>query len=184
MAVSLYDVVLFLHLAAAIHLLGTAIVSPMLVSRIGTAATRSELLSWLGFLRGLTRFNPLSAFVLLLSGIYLGSAGWWATGWFYVSAVAWVVSSALAGAVLKPTGQRIAQAAAADVSAPIDAALDALRHARGWKVAEKVMLGSDVAMLWIMVAKPSLVVSVVLLLVLMAVFASAGVVGRKPALAS
>jgi len=182
MSLSLHDVALFLHIAAAIHLLGTAVASPMVVAHIQSASSRPELLSWLGFLRRLTRGNPATAFVLLASGIYLGAAGWWSSGWFYVSLVAWVMSSALAGAVLKPTAQRIAQAAASNPAAPIDASLDQIRHARGWTLAEKAMLGSDIAMLWIMIAKPSLAVSAALFVgsVAIAVLLKATLARRTP----
>lgn len=168
MSVSLYDFALFVHISAAIYLIASSLVTPAIIRRVREASSRGELLTWLGFLRQATRTNPPVAFVLLGSGIYLGSAGWWNTGWFYVSVVAWVMSSALAGAVIRPAAMRIASAAAADVQAPIDADVDRLRHARGWVTAEKLMLGSDIAMLWIMIVKPTLPFAIGTLVALMA----------------
>lgn len=155
---SLYEVALFLHIAAAVHLIGTSLVSPLIVHRVRRAPTRDELLQWLGLGKQATRFNPVSAFVLLATGVYLGTAGWWKTGWFGVSVFAWILSSVLAGAVIKPAAQHIAQTGSTEATGR-------------WTFAEQIMLGSDAAMLWIMIAKPSLAVSTAVLLGAIAAFA-------------
>lgn len=174
MEVSPRDLALFVHIAAAAVLIGTSVITPFVGKRISSAGTRAELLGWLDSLRLLTRANPVFALLLLASGVYLGSAGWWSQGWFAVSVVAWVMSAALAGGVVKPAALRIAAAAAADPSAPVDAALDRLRSARGWRVAEYTLLASDAAILWIMIAKPELVPAIVILAGAIAVATLAG----------
>lgn len=154
---TLYTLALFVHIAAAAHLIGTSLLSPLVVHRVRTAQTHPELLQWLGFARQAMRFNPLSALVLLGTGAWLGASGWWTTGWFAVSVFAWLLSSAMAGAVIKPAAQRIAQSG--DV-----------RSIGRWALAEKVLLGSDAAMLWIMIAKPALVASIAILVGAIALF--------------
>jgi uncharacterized membrane protein len=168
------DLALFVHIAAAAVLIGTSVVTPFIGKRVSSASTRAELLGWLDSLRLLTRANPIVALLLLASGIYLVAAGWWSQGWFAVSVVAWVMSAALAGGVLKPATMKIAAAAAANGAAPIDAELERLRGARGWHVAEYALLASDAAILWIMIAKPDLVPSIVILAVAVAGASLAG----------
>ena len=164
---SLYPFALVVHIAAATHLIGTSLVSPLIVHRVRSAASRDELLQWLGFARQAMRFNPLSAFVLLGTGAWLGaSGGSWNSGWFAVSVFAWLLSSALAGAVIKPAAQRIAR----------DGSTAAIGR---WAAAEKVMLGSDAAMLWIMVAKPTLFASIAIFLGAIALFVLGGLFVRR-----
>lgn len=181
MNVSVRDFVLFIHIAAAAVLVGSSAMTPFFGRKIGAAATRAELLGWLSSLRLLTRANPFVALVLLLSGIYLGSAGWWTQGWFAVSVAAWILSAGLAGGVIKPAMMRMGMMAGADPAAPIDGALDQLRHARGWHVAEAMLLASDAAILWIMIAKPDLAPSIAILAVTMALFAGSALLPWKAA---
>jgi hypothetical protein len=42
-----------------------------------------------------SRANPAAAFILLGTGVYLGSAGWWTQAWFHVSLAAWLANSLL-----------------------------------------------------------------------------------------
>lgn len=178
MELSIRDISLFIHIAAAAYLIGASLVAPRIGRRIKEAGTRAELLSWLDFLRIVTRFNPLVALVLLATGVHLGAAGWWSSGWFAVSVAAWILSSALAGGVIKPAATKAAKAAAANVEAPIDAEVERLRNAKGWHVSENVMLASDVAILWLMVAKPELVASIAILGIAIGVVALAGLLPR------
>ncbi|HSG66802.1 MAG TPA: DUF2269 family protein [Gammaproteobacteria bacterium] len=171
MEASLRDLVLFVHIAAAAVLVGTSVITPMIGRRIASAPTRGELVSWLEAFGLVTRANPLFALVLLASGVWLGSAGWWSQGWFAVSVAAWILSAGLAGGLVKPAATRVAAAAAANIDAPIDAELDALRHDRRWHAAERSLLASDVAILWIMIAKPDLVPSIAILAVAIAMLA-------------
>lgn len=170
LGLSAYSLAILLHLAAAMTLVGGSVFSLHLRRAILEAPSVGALRTWLGFARRSSAANPAAALVLLGTGLYLGSYGWWESAWFYVALGAWLANSLLAARVLKPAGMAMgaAVAGAAD-DAPVDGPVDALRRSAGWRVAGAAMLGSDVAMLVLMVEKPSLVESLAVTLGAMAV---------------
>jgi len=178
------EVILFVHVAAAAALVGTSIVTPVITRRIRSSPTRSSVLAWTESLSLMTRANPAFAVALLVTGISLGLDGWWRQGWFVVSVVSWIVTSVLAGAVVKPSLARISSAASTNTDAPPDAVLDGLRNNRVWLSAENMVLAGDLAILWIMIAKPDLPVSAAILVVCSAVFAGFALLPRRLAATS
>jgi hypothetical protein len=167
--VSLDTAILLAHVLAGVLLVGSSIFSTFIRRAIVTAPSVESLLLWLDFGRRATAANPLIALVLLASGLYLGSTGWWSQGWFYVAAGSWVVNAALAGLVLKPSAMALAQAAARVGHGPIRPDLDARRRSRAWELAAQTMRATDLGMLYVMYMKPSVLES---LLVIGAVFAA------------
>ncbi len=167
--VSLGTAVLLAHVVAGVLLIGSSIFSSSIHRAIVTAPSVESLLVWLDFGRRATAANPFIALVLLASGIYLGSAGWWSEGWFYVAAGSWLVNSLLAGLVLKRSAVALAKAAARIGRGPVGPDLEALRRSRAWELAEHTMRASDIGMLYIMYMKPSVLES---LLVIGALFAA------------
>lgn len=165
---SIYTLVLFAHLMSAIVLMGSGLVAPLAHRFVREARTLADLRRWLDFGRRSSKWNPIAALVLLGSGIYLGSIGWWAQPWFYVAIGAWVLNAALAGGVVGRTASVLDQAAARAGDGPVPPSVDALRRSRGWEAAHGAMLGSDVAILYVMMAKPGLTGSVGLVIVAIA----------------
>jgi hypothetical protein len=161
--VSPYVVVLFAHVVSAIALVGESIGSPLVQRQVRTARTAGELRLWVAFAQRATRLNGPIALVLLGSGIYLGSYGWWAQPWFYVAAGGWLVNAILGGGVLKRTAESIAKAAAAATDDRIPAEAEQLRQAPTWRLAHAVMLGNDFAIVYVMFNKPALVPALVVL---------------------
>ncbi len=160
-----YTLVLFAHLLSAVVLIGSGLVAPLTHRFICAARTLGELRGWLDFGRRSSKWNPVAALVLLGSGVYLGSVGWWSEPWFFVALAAWVLNATLAGAIVGRTAAALGQAAAPGGEAPVPPEVDALRRSRGWALAHDAMLANDLAILWIMLAKPGLVGSVGLLVV-------------------
>mgnify|MGYP001766972047 CR=1 FL=1 len=158
---SLYSVVLLVHIASAIVLVGSALFAPLTRHAILRASTVDRVLDWLDFLRRSARANPPAAMVLLASGLYLGSEGWWSQPWFYVALGAWVANFSLATFAVKPSVIALARAAAGAGSGPVGAEIDRLRRSRRWEVAEGLMRGNDLAMMYVMFVKPSAAESLV-----------------------
>ena len=152
-----YVVVLFAHVVSAIALVGESIGSPLVQRQVRAARTAGELRTWVAFAQQATRLNGPIALVLLGTGIYLGSYGWWAQPWFYVAAGGWLMNAILGGGVLKRTAEAIGKAAAAAKDDRIPADADRLRRAPTWRLAHAAMLGGDFAILYVMFNKPELV---------------------------
>src|SRR5512139_194474 len=151
---SLYSVVLLAHVAAGIVLVSSAVFAPLTRGAILRATTREQLRDWIGFLERSVRANPLAAMLLLGTGLYMGSTGWWSQPWFFVALGAWVANFVLATFVVKPAVAAVARAAASGES-PVNAGVDRLRRSRRWEVGEGLMRGNDFAMLYVMFVKPS-----------------------------
>jgi hypothetical protein len=156
--VSLYQIALFIHVIAAFVLIGSSLSAPLLRGAIRAAQSVPELQRWLAYSQRAGRANPPAAMVLLATGIYLGSAGWWTTGWFYVSVAAWVANMVLAVLVVKRTEAAVA-------AAPEMEAADRARRSLAWDMAEASMLANDFAIVWVMLNKPTLVESMAALVI-------------------
>jgi uncharacterized membrane protein len=163
MSVSVYSTVLFLHVVAAMLLIGGGAAILINHGFSHRARTAGELRSWFEYTGRIARLNPLYALVLLVSGIWLGSAGWWSTGWFWVAAAAWVVNGTLAATVVKKSAASLGRALGSAGDGPLSPESDRLRHSRVWPVAERVMLSGDFAILYVMMEKPSAIVSAAVL---------------------
>ena len=164
-----YSLVLFAHVVAAVALVGHSLASPVIRALLREADTLADLRRSVAFEQRISRFNPGVALVLLVSGIYLGSAGWWSQGWFYLSIGAWVVNALLAGLVVKAAGTELLSAAVAAGEGPVPPKVDALRRSPRLALAAQVMLANDIALLFVMMNKPTLLES-------LAVFAAANAV--------
>jgi hypothetical protein len=161
--------VLLAHVTAGFYLVGGAFFAPHIRRAILGAPSVDALLAWLGFARKATAANPPVALALLASGIYLGSAGWWSTGWFYVALAAWVVNCVLAIGVIGRGASALAQAASRAPQGPVGADLDALRRSRAWDVAGQVMRANDIGMLYVMYVKPTVLEACLVIAVVLAV---------------
>lgn len=165
---SVYSSVLFVHAVSALILFASGIFAPLTLRMIRGARTLAELKTWVAFEQQSTKWNPLAALALLGTGIYLGSFGWWTQPWFFVSVAAWIVSCALAVAIVGRTTGTL-DAAKGPGEAPVPAALDALRWSKAWTAANGALLANDLAMLYVMFNKPDLIGSIALVVVANAV---------------
>jgi hypothetical protein len=153
----LYELTVFVHIAAAVALLSSSVIaSPGVRAAVQRARTAEELRAYLSLQRPLLVLEPVSAMAVLASGVYLASvAGFWTLGWVQVATVSWVVNAAVAGAVVKPAINRIAAAAAA-AAGPVREDLDALRRSSRWSLGGDLLMASDASMLYLMTMKPDL----------------------------
>jgi uncharacterized membrane protein len=100
---SLYELVVFVHVAAAVALLsGSVLGSPAVRAAVRRAQSVQELRAALEIGRPLQLLEPGSAVVVLVTGLYLTRvADFWSLGWVQV-AVAAARKRGVAGAVVQP----------------------------------------------------------------------------------
>ena len=152
---SLYSAVLFVHISSAIALIGGSLVAPHIRRLVAEARTVAELETGLLLARRAAKFSPLLAIVLLATGLYMGSLGWWRQPWFLVAVVGWCVNFLLAKLVVKRTAATIAQVAFQNREG-LSERVDQLRRSPGWTIAGRVMLAVDFSLLFLMLNKPGL----------------------------
>ena len=117
---SFYNLVVFLHITAAIIAFGVTFVYPLIDVVIHRPANRHHL-PWWYRLQALIdqRVTTLAATVVLLAGIYLAAAGPYKFSSTFVSIgiVIIVVILGLLGAFLAPTERKLADLAERDIAA-------------------------------------------------------------------
>jgi uncharacterized membrane protein len=174
---SAYDLVVFVHVLAAVVLVGGGILAtPAVDAAIRRATTVSELRRWLTAARPLGLINPISSIALLGSGIYLASLGdWWSAPWVQIAVVFWMVNAVLANVVVNPSHRRVAQLTSAAEGDEIGPELDEVRRSPRPRAASDLMLASDLGILFLMVMKPSGYPSAALVLIV----AYVGLVGSR-----
>jgi len=154
----LYEVMVFVHVAAAVTLLSVSVVaSPAVRGSVRRAGTTQEMRAYLAIGGPLLILEPTSALVVLASGIYLTSvANFWAQGWVQAAIAFWIVNAVVAGVVVKPVIGHVVAAAATAIDGPVDQHLDTFRRSSRWSVGGDVLMANDIAMLYVMTMKPDL----------------------------
>ena len=161
---NLYDLLVFVHIAAAVVLVGASVMaSPAVRAAVRRARTTEEMRAYLAIGRPLLLVEPAAALTVLATGVYLTSvANFWSQGWVQVAIACWILNSTIAGVMVKPAMSRIATTATA--AGPIGDHLDALRWSRRWSFGGDTLMANDGAMLYLMTMKPALAESLLLVL--------------------
>ncbi|MCW5634074.1 MAG: hypothetical protein KIT17_12135 [Rubrivivax sp.] len=146
--------VLYLHIAAAMLLVGGTVAARLAGSGVRAATDLSALRGALDAVRRATRLNPLLAILVLASGAVLGRS-WWSTPWFWVATAAWIGNLAMAVRFVGPGHRALGLAAQRAGSGAVPDGVDALRHRLAPALALDVMIGLDFGTLLLMVLKPS-----------------------------
>ena len=154
----LYELTVFVHVAAAVTLLsGSVFASPAVRGAVRRARTTQEVSAYMSLGGPLLVLEPASAAVVLASGIYLTSvANFWDQGWVQASIAFWIVNAIVAGVAVKPAIGRVAAAAGATADGPVDQHLDTLRRSPRWSIGGDVLMANDIAMLYVMTMKTEL----------------------------
>lgn len=165
-----YQVVVFVHVLAAVILMGGSIgAAPSIASMVRHATTIEDIRRALHHARRLAPISPVAAVALLASGLYLAEAGsWWRWGWVWVSVALWVMNLVLATGVVRPSLAHLTKLVEVATVDTISADIDAARRWRGRAVAEDLILAGDLAVLFMMIAKPTGYVTPVVLVVITA----------------
>jgi uncharacterized membrane protein len=173
---NLYSISLFVHVLAAVVLIGGSILAtPAIRAAVLRARSVPELRGWLAAGRPLATINPVASFTLLGSGLYLTQAGgWWAAGWVHIAIALWLANTAIAAGVVRPAMHELAMTAISAGEGPVGPDLDRLRRTRRWSVGHHVLLANDVGVLYLMTNKTGYLGSIA------AVAAVHGLVGVIP----
>src|SRR5262249_25534651 len=122
---NLYELLVFVHIAAAVALLsGSVFGSPAVRAAIRRARTTQQMRDYLDIGRPLLLIEPVSALIVLATGVYLTHvAGFWTQGWVQVALAFWLVNAVVAVVMVKPIMGRIAAQSGAAGDGPVGAIL-------------------------------------------------------------
>lgn len=151
----LHFFILYVHIAAAMLLVGGTAAARLADRAVRAAADLCALRGALGAVGSAARLNPALAVALLLTGAVLGR-GWWDAPWFWVAVASWVVNAVLAARFAGPAHHALLLAAQRAGDGAVGADVDALRQRVAPALALDVMVGLDFGLLLLMVLKPSL----------------------------
>jgi hypothetical protein len=153
--VSVYAVVVFVHVVSAIALVGSTLFDPLFGAGVRRARTTQGLREWARVLLTTGQWAGRAAPVTFLTGLYLAFAGdWWGSGWLEVSLILFVLAGVGALGFLEPAAKRLVAAADAAPDGPVGADLEALRHDRRTTVVESFLLPGDLTIVFLMTNKP------------------------------
>jgi uncharacterized membrane protein len=155
-----YSVVVFVHVLSAIVLVGSSLFGPLLAMAIRRAGSTASLREFARYFQTVVKLTGPAAGITLATGLYLGFSGqWWGSGWIEVSLVLFLLAGAGAVGVLDPAAKRLVEASEAAPDGPVDLELERLRNDRRTAATESMMLGTDMAILFLMITKPVLATS-------------------------
>ncbi len=160
--VSFYNLVLFVHILAAIVAFGATFAYPLIDAALHRPANRHHLAWWRTMQVEIDRkVIGVAATVLLLAGIYLAAAGPFDFGSTFISAgiVIIVVIMGVGGAVLTPTERRAAELAERDIAAAsggqVTLSPEYEAVARRLRIAGGAASGLVILAVFLMVMKPA-----------------------------
>lgn len=152
---SVYSVLVFFHVVGAIVLVGGSLFAPLLGAAVRRTTSVTSLREWAAYLQRLSVVSGPAALVTFGTGLYLAFAGdWWGSGWLDVSLGLFVIAAILALGVIDPAMRRLLAAATDATDGPVDATLDVKRRDPRAAIAEWMLLGTDVAIVFLMTNKP------------------------------
>lgn len=178
----LYHVVLFVHILAAIVVVGGSFALDFAGARAKRARTVDSLRSWLQASAIGSKAIAASAAVTLLAGIYLAfDGGFWGDGWLTVALVLFVAAGALAGAVMDKGIGRMLEIAEGFPEGPMSPELGRQLVQPAMALAAPAMIGIDLAILFLMTNKPGYAGSLIVAGVAVTVGLAVGVRERQHA---
>jgi hypothetical protein len=178
------DSTLFYHLALFLHILGAfGLVAAMTFEVIGLqglrrAIQKEDAVTWLGVARVVQRLAPASLGLILVMGLYMTATTWGPRGWILVS-LAGLVAYALIGGVL--TGVRMARIgpAVGRSSGPLSDEMKAALRDPILLISIRTRLGIVLGIVLLMTLKPSLVESLVIIVLAAAIGLLAGQISNS-----
>lgn len=154
---NLYGTALFVHVVAAILLVGGSSWAHVAGSLLQRSQTVSGARSHVHFLSTFVRAaGPLSLLVLLAGAYMATDAGLWGEGWLLTALGLFIVVGALSVAVVDPTVTRFEETLAEAPDGPLTPALVAALSDRRLTITLALFGGADLALVFLMTNKPSL----------------------------
>jgi hypothetical protein len=159
---TLYDVVNYVHVVSAIGLGAVVALEWFVVVRLRATSTVEQARTWLSFTGAQQWAGPASMALLLLAGVYMAATRWGGQGWIVVGLITLLLIlplGALNGLPLRKLGQAVAQGSgqlAPEITRQ-------LRHPR-LVLSVQVRVGMVLGVVWLMVEKPDVPASIVVVL--------------------
>lgn len=157
---TLHGTALWLHIVAAILLVGGSAWAHVAAIRLRRARTVDEARAHAATLHTFVRASMPLALVTLAAGAYLATVGaYWSAPWLVTSLVLFAVVGALSGSRVEPASAALVAALDEAAPGPLPRAATQAIHAPGLRVAA-AFGGIDLALVFLMSNKPGLLVSV------------------------
>lgn len=152
----LYNTVKFVHILAAILLVGFSFYMEfVLIGQAKRAATVETLRGWVRLIALTSRSLNIFAAITFIAGLYMAFAGdWWSQGWVVVALVMFLAAGAIAGGVLDPASRKAVEYVDGLADGPVTPEIGTNLSAPNVELASKALAGVDVAILFLMVTKP------------------------------
>lgn len=174
----LYHVVLFVHVVAAILLVGGSAFAHVVGHFARRATTVEGLRIPLALIHAIVKVSMPLAMVVLAAGLYLAFDGsWWGGGWPVVALVLFTAVGATAGRYLDPTVSKAKETLDAASDGPVPAEVTAVFRDRTFGLVTWGFAGADLAIVYLMTNKPGYVGSVVTAVICLAL--AAGIALRE-----
>ena len=152
---SLYTLGKFVHIASAIVLVGSYLLAPVLHAAMRGATDVRALRALARVQQHVLTASGPAAIGVLASGVYMTLAGWsFTSSWIAVALVLFVANGTVAMAVVDPHAKQLLAAADEAPDGPLDRDLTALVHDAKAAGAVRVLVGIDLAIIFLMVNKP------------------------------
>ena len=153
---SVYSVFLFVHFLGVIGLFAAAFVLFKLGTHLRRAATVEEIRIWLGLARSIAPLFPVSAVLLVVTGLHLAGSGWSFGLPWVVTALVTVLSLLPLGPFLqRPRFMAMGKAAMSADPGPVPLDLArAVSNGQVWTLAY-MSWGAAIGLLWTMTQKPN-----------------------------
>lgn len=151
----LYHGVLFFHIMGAVILVSMGFIMPVMSGALHRTPTVAGMREWVTAMQKYTRLGPPAAVIVLLSGLYMAfDAFSFSDGWIVVSLVLFVMAGGIAGGVLEPHLKKLLAAAETAPDGPVPAELRTMASDPRAENFESLMLGFDLAIVFMMTNKP------------------------------
>jgi hypothetical protein len=174
--VTLYGFALFVHIVAAILLVGGSAYAHLSTALIPRARTVDGVRSHVDWLYTFVKASGPIAGVVLAAGLYLAFAGsWWSAGWPGVSLALFLLGGVAAPTLVDPAVTRIKRLVDDLPDGPITPGLAAELADRRVTLVGWTLGGIDLAIVFLMTNKPGLLVSIVAGVIGIAVGAAVGI---------
>lgn len=151
-----YSLALFVHVVGAVALVGGSALLPVLVGVARRAPSVAGLRTVAAILHPMGRVIQIAAPLTLLAGLYMAfSANWWRMAWPFVALTAFAVAGVVSNRFEKVTGAAWEQVATAP-DGPVPADVTTMLESRFVTLVSRHMIAVDIAIVYLMTAKPGL----------------------------
>ncbi len=154
---SVYHIVLFVHVTGAMSLVAAHVVMLVCLTRIRRATRVEQIREFAPILHGLGRAIPISLVVIAAAGLYMATTAWgFTTGWIDVALGTFILLVAIVPRVIGTRVDRISRNIQDATDGPLTGPLYARIHDPVLATGERVILLVTLGIVFLMTVKPEL----------------------------